>query len=137
MDKSTTFQYPTGRRYKGRQKRERNEEGETEEGDREYQPRKFQGRTSNRRMISILLRRYEQMARRRFGEDVDQKVDLKQLLLDCFHYDLNLLLELNVPYTHLDELVQSEPTREERNKERDNEEVVENVALAEVTLTEE
>ena len=126
MEKPTTFQYPTSRRYK---KRERTEDGEND--DREYQPRRFQGRTSNRKMMSILLRRYEQMVRRRFGEDVDQKVDLKQLLLDCFHYDINLLLELNVPYTHLDELVQTEPSREERNKER-GEEVIETHEVVEI-----
>lgn len=106
MDKSTTeFQLPSGRQYKNRRS---NQGGEN-------QPRKFQGRTSNRRLMSILLRRYEQMVRRRFGEDIDQKVDLKQLLLDCFHYDLNLSLEMKIPYTHLDELVQTEKPREERN----------------------
>jgi len=99
------FQLPLGRRYKPKKSERQNNE--------ERQPRKFQGRTSNRRMISIVLKRYEQMVKRRFGEDVDQKVDLKQLLLDCFHYDLNLILELNVPYTHLDELVQTESSQKE------------------------
>lgn len=110
------FQLPTGRKYKGRQPRNENRNRKNE-GEDDYQPKKFQGRTSNRRMMGILMKRYDQMVRRRFGEDVDQRVDYKQLILDCFHYDLNLLLELNVPYTHLDELVQSEPPRVKRNND--------------------
>ena len=84
MDNS--FQEPSGRKYKKTETRE------------------TQQRVSNRRMVSTLLRRYENMVRRRFGEKVDQ-VDLKQLLVDCFHYDLNLVLEMNTPYTHLGNLI--------------------------------
>lgn len=108
-NKSDEFQLPTGRRYKSRQNRDVKKNPTVD--NTETKPKHNQSRTSNRSMISVLLNRYEQMARRRFGDDIDQTVDLKQLLLDCFHYDLNILLKLNTPYTHLDELVQLENKR--------------------------
>lgn len=124
MEKST-FQFPSGRKYKNQNRPRRDNRDNRDSGDRDEQSRRHQGRTSNRRLMTILMRRYEQMVRRRFGDDVDQKVNLKQLLLDCFHYDLNLLMELNIPYTHLDELVQTEPSREERRQQRENDGVEE------------
>ena len=92
-----TFQYQTNRRYKNN-----------------YQPdstNQFHGRTSNRKLISVLLKRYEQMVRKRFGENIHERVDMKQLLLDCFHYDLNILLKMDIPYTHLGDLTLNEPSR--------------------------
>jgi len=103
MDNSaTTFQLPTGRKYN------KNRRNDTR-GPRNTQ-RRFQGRTSNRRLISILLKRYEQMIQRRFGDNLEN-VDKKQLLLDCFHYDLNITMDMNIPYTHLDELAKNETPR--------------------------
>lgn len=71
-------------------------------------------RASNRRLISVLLERYEHMVTRRFGSDVASRVDLNNLLVDCFKYDLNQVLNMSLPYTHLDELVKTEIPREER-----------------------
>ena len=74
-----------------------------------YQPR----RQSNRKLLSILLKRYQQMCERRFGEDIGTKVDLKELLLDCLHYDVNIVNDTKIPYTILDGLTEEKTSKEE------------------------
>jgi hypothetical protein len=66
----------------------------------QYQPK----RQSNRKLLSILLKRYKQMCERRFGEDIEIKVDMNDLLLDCLHYDVNIVNDTKIPYVILDSL---------------------------------
>ena len=119
MDKSV-FKFPSGRKYRNQNRARKPLVNANDKNIHSSKPR-----TSNRRLLTILMKRYDQMVRRRFGDDIDQRVNLNQLLLDCFHYDLNLIMGLQIPYTHLDELVQSEQSSEKQSNQSDNDGVEE------------
>lgn len=61
-------------------------------------------RASNRGLVSTLMERYRNMIHKRWGTDIDEKLDMNELLLDCMKHDMNIVLGAQFEYTHLNEL---------------------------------
>lgn len=86
----------------------------TNNNNNNNQPQDNRKRASNRRLISVLLERYEQMTTRRWGTDITTRpdVNMNDLLLDCFKYDLNVILGSTFEYSQLDRLQTEEGNKE-------------------------